>query len=60
MSSYCRLLGELIINFRWQVLKAINEIDSKEEITIDYQIDNDSLLVANYGFSLAHKERNAS
>jgi len=42
------------------VLKAINEIDSKEEITIDYQIDNDSLLVANYGFSLAHKERNAS
>jgi hypothetical protein len=34
------------------VLKAVKAIDKGQEITIDYQVEDDAMLVANYGFSL--------
>lgn len=34
------------------VLKAVKAIDEGQEITIDYQVEDDAMLVANYGFSL--------
>ena len=37
-----------------QVLKALKQIEEGDEVTIDYQVDDDSMLVANYGFSLKH------
>lgn len=36
------------------LLQALRPIADGEEITIDYQVDDDSMLVANYGFSLIH------
>eukprot|EP00550_Attheya_septentrionalis_P004255 CAMPEP_0198297882 /NCGR_PEP_ID=MMETSP1449-20131203/38704_1 /TAXON_ID=420275 /ORGANISM="Attheya septentrionalis, Strain CCMP2084" /LENGTH=88 /DNA_ID=CAMNT_0043998981 /DNA_START=39 /DNA_END=305 /DNA_ORIENTATION=+ len=36
------------------VLKALENIHEGEQITIDYQVDDDPLLVAIYGFSLIH------
>uniref|UniRef100_A0A7S4MSI5 SET domain-containing protein n=1 Tax=Odontella aurita TaxID=265563 RepID=A0A7S4MSI5_9STRA len=34
------------------VMKALRDIQSNEEITIDYQVKDDPMLVATYGFSL--------
>lgn len=39
------------------VLRAVKAMEANEEITIDYQCDEDSKLLANYGFSLLHSPR---
>ncbi|CAJ1909863.1 unnamed protein product [Cylindrotheca closterium] len=40
------------------VLRALKAIDANEDITIDYQVPDDSKLRATYGFSLLHAPRN--
>lgn len=35
-------------------LRAVENIEAEEEITIDYQVSDDAKLVATYGFSLLH------
>lgn len=47
----CRLEGDAEGNL---MLKANHDIERGEEITIDYQVPDDSKLVATYGFSLKH------
>jgi len=39
------------------VLKAIKPVQPGDEITIDYQVSSDPILLANYGFSLVSWEK---
>jgi len=37
------------------LLQALSPIPKEDEITIDYQVEDDAMMLANYGFSLVHK-----
>lgn len=39
------------------VLRAVKAIDANEELTIDYQVPEDSQLRATYGFSLLYSPK---